>query len=363
MIPAIEMILDYVGEWSPFRIDALGLVTLLGAEEVDSAVGRLVENPWVEYLPLLAAFVVAGNRYVQPKSGYVLYNISDGIMATDVAGWLSRWLGAQQLKWNTTTFTWNVRRRPRNVWRRRIPALVIGFLFNAGLIVLSILANDWFGFANAVAMTASVYVRSYLVQQNQNALDHKASNLEERDRELVKTLCLLSNGRAVTLLAPRGMVTGCFLTTPQPWDNSLYNAVRSVGWLAFGCHVICIGQSTLFIQLLTVALILVATIVDVNGFGCDEHQIGRCISVLRENSSIGDDTRTSAYVRLELSSEEEATMLAWALLPRPTNQRWWKNYKELKHMRESPPALDSRHNELRHSQSRMNMGLKVHKTF
>lgn len=111
------MILSSVRKWSPFRIDALGLVTILGAEEVDKAVGRLIENPWVEYLPLLAAFVVAGNRFVQPSSGYVIYNISDGVMATDVAGWLSRWLGAQKLNWSNTTLIWGVRQNTRSVWQ------------------------------------------------------------------------------------------------------------------------------------------------------------------------------------------------------------------------------------------------------
>lgn len=119
------MILSSVGKWSPFRINDLGFVTMLGAKEIYKAVGRLVENPCVEYVPLLAAFVVAGNRFVQPASGYVIHNTSDGVMATDVAGWLPIWLGAQKLNWSTTTFIWGVRQNTRSVWQTRTPALII----------------------------------------------------------------------------------------------------------------------------------------------------------------------------------------------------------------------------------------------
>lgn len=320
------MLLESAAKWTPFRIDALGLVTLLGAEEVDKAVGRLIENPWVEYLPLLAAFVVAGNRFVQPTPGYVLYNISDGIMATDVAGWMSRWLGAQKLNWNTTTLIWGVRQNTRSVWQTRIAALVIGFFVNSGLIVLSILAGDWFGFANAVAMVVSVFVRLYLVQQNRDFLDQKANSLQGNDKDFVKALCLLSDGRAVTLSAPRGIVKNCFLTTPRTPTRPLYDIARSLGWLGFGCHVICIGQSTLFIQIITVVIIILATTVYVRGFGCDELQLGQRIRIFRVDPSSGDDARTFAYTRLRLSSKEEATMLAWSLFPQRSNQQWWERY-------------------------------------
>ena len=324
------MMLAGVATWSPFRIDALGLVTMLGTEEVDSAVGRLIENPWVEYLPMLGAFVLAGNRFTQPKSGNVLYNISDGIMATDVAGWLSRWLAAQDLAWNTTTCVWSVSQNPRSSLRNRLPALMIGCLLNSGLVALSVLVNDWFGFANALSMVTSVFVRSYLVQQNQASLDRKACSLQGRDRDPVKTFCLLADGKAVTLLAPRGMVTKCFLTTPQPESPRLYSIVRYLGWMAFTCHIICIGQSTLFMQILTVVLMVVATVVQVRGIDCDELQLGRHISIYRKNQCPGKDTRTIAYTRLELSSDEEATMLSWSLFPQLSNQRWWDHYKGLK---------------------------------
>lgn len=108
------MALSFLYNWGPFRIDALGLVTMIGAEEVDGAIGRLIINPWTEYLPLLGSFIVAGNRFVQPVSGMTLHNITDGIRATDVSGWLSRWLNFREPNWNNTIFIWGSQQVPWN---------------------------------------------------------------------------------------------------------------------------------------------------------------------------------------------------------------------------------------------------------
>src|SRR5271156_582823 len=51
-----SMLFHYLERWAPFRIDALGLVTLLGAERVDQVVGRLAHHRLTSCLPLLGAF-------------------------------------------------------------------------------------------------------------------------------------------------------------------------------------------------------------------------------------------------------------------------------------------------------------------
>src|SRR3954470_13781324 len=95
------------------KIDALGLVTLLGAEEMDRSIGRLVPSLYLDYLPLLGAFVVAGNRFVVKKPGSALCNISVGIMTTELAGWFSRWLQTQSFNQVRSIVTWEVGERPR----------------------------------------------------------------------------------------------------------------------------------------------------------------------------------------------------------------------------------------------------------
>lgn len=94
------------GSRAGLKIDALGLVTLLGAEEMDRSIGRLVPSIYLEYLPLLGAFVVAGNRFTTKKPGFVLYNISAGIMTTELAGWFSRWLQTQDFNQVRSIVTW-----------------------------------------------------------------------------------------------------------------------------------------------------------------------------------------------------------------------------------------------------------------
>jgi hypothetical protein len=55
-IPALAT----VKTWAPFKIDALGLITLLGADTTRKILGQLVYSPW-EYFPLLAGHIVAYN--------------------------------------------------------------------------------------------------------------------------------------------------------------------------------------------------------------------------------------------------------------------------------------------------------------
>lgn len=325
------MVVEVLASWAPFRIDALGLVTMIGAEEVDRSIGRLVDSPWTEYLPLLGAFIVAGNRFIEPIPGMTLYNVSDSIVATDVSGWLGRWLVKQDVRWNTTAYIWGTRNAVRRDTYPRIQALLVGLLANGALIALSALVRDWFGLVNAAVLALSVAVRRYMLSENRRFLDNVAGCLRGTDAEMVKVFCTLANGRAVTLFAPRGIVTKGFLTTPRPDHRGLYAMCRAVGWVTFGLHVICIGQTTLFIQILTVVCMITATVVCIYGFGCDELSIGRKMHIYALNDlGAADDRRTMAYARLRLTDEEENSMLSWGLLPQRSNTEWWENYTRQK---------------------------------
>jgi hypothetical protein len=105
---ACRMPLHYVFEWSPFHIDALGIVTMIGAEQVNQLVGRLVASRYGEYLPLLGAYIIASNSFTDAYSGFALFNIPAGIMTTDIAGWFSRWCLAQDFSRGCSSVTWTV---------------------------------------------------------------------------------------------------------------------------------------------------------------------------------------------------------------------------------------------------------------
>jgi len=156
--------------WAPFKIDALGLVTLLGAEEVDDAIGRLAQSTYLEYMPLLGAFVIAGDRFREKKPSFSLYNISEGIHTTDLSPWLTRWMTSQDFETTRSFVRWTVT-PPRPHRRRTLIAALLSFIFNGFLIALTILSKDWYGLANGLAMVTSILVRAYVIKANRDGID------------------------------------------------------------------------------------------------------------------------------------------------------------------------------------------------
>lgn len=320
--------LETLQQWAPFRIDALGLVTLLGTDRVDLVLGQLVHSYLIEWLPLLGAYTVASNRVTEPLPGFTLYNITDGITANDLAGWFSRWLLCQDF-----TFCASVvhvapvlqgrrRRLLRTLWSR---ALVVLTLVP---VVLSVLLADWWGLANGVSMLASVVVRQIVVGQSRRAIDLAVDEAEKTSSEPVKLLITIPNGKVVTLYTTRGIVIDCLLTTPRPPNPALYTTTRAVGWLAFGAHIISLGMASLVCQLVTVALLVVPTLLVAWQIGVDASQVGQKLELT--HSDTGVPFRAAAYARLGLTPSEEQSMIVWNLFPHLSNEGWWSKYRKAK---------------------------------
>lgn len=323
--------LRYLARWTPFRLDALGLLTMLGGPEMSQAIGHLGFNIFTEFLPTLGAYTVPSNDFVQPLSGFTLYNITDSISSTTFAGWFSRWLLAQNASENTSVFTWNVHHQPPRRQRVLILAAAIGFFVNCSTTSLSCLVGDWYGLASAISIIVSIFVRWYLVTQNRQAIDRGAMKETVRNpTEVVKTLCVLADNKVVTIFAPRNVVINCFLTTPRPFHPRIYSFVRGLGWLSFAVFVVSIGQATLFFQLIIVALTLTATLVTVSGGGNNEMAIGNTLSIAHREHSTSSGRRIETYCRLDLSQTEEDRMVDWALVPQRKNFEWWKEYHTLR---------------------------------
>jgi hypothetical protein len=323
------MPLHFLKTWAPFRIDALGLVTLLGVDELNLAIGRLACNSVTEYLPLLGGYIVANDSFVKPISGFSVYNITDGIMATDVAGWFCRWLICQDLTWSSTTIRISeFQRRNIHIGREFIGALV-GAVALTPILAFACIMGDWWGFTNTLSMLISVVVRQIAVRQYRMALDKATENAMDMSIDTVKTFWTLPDGRAVTIIVPRGILIGCLLTTPRPPNPRLYYFSRILGWIGFGAHVITLGMATLFSQLLSVTLLLTATILVGNRVGDNEYRVGSKLRIERHDSE-GRDFRAAAYARLELTKEEEASMIAWNLFPHKSNESWWYKYQACK---------------------------------
>lgn len=316
--------------WSPFHIDALGLVTLLGAEQVDFAIGALAHSRFIEYLPLFGAYVVASNQITQPVRSFTLYNITNGIQSNELAGWFTRWLLAQSFAHSNDRVTWSVLPDRHTRRRQLCVAAAISVVFNGFFIFLTIMLNDWYGLANATAMLVSVLVRAYILKQNRDGLDAAAVNYVGRgDRTMAKIICLINEGRIVTMLIPRDIVATCFVRRPCPPNYFRYQAVRWIGWFAFSVHILAIGMSALLSQIYTVVVMLIPTILTIYRFGFDDNIIGRRLRA--EISRFGvSERRMDVYVSLSLTSEEEDTMLGWGLMPHPRNDVWWREYNARK---------------------------------
>jgi len=312
-------------QWSPFKIDALGLVTILGLDEIDRSFGCLTRSWLTDWLPYLGAHVVASNRFTLPIPGFTLYNVSDGIVATDLTGWLSRWLLTEEVTFNSTTLYISQSTQSRQIISE-ISAFAIGFCAIAPITVIVCILRDWWGLANVVSMAVSVAVRQYALQQNQKALGSAVAESRGDLNAPVKVFLTMPTGQAVTIIASRGTIINGLLTTPRPPNPSLYKFLRMMGWVAFACHVISLGMTCLFGQLLSVVVLIGATVLKIHHYQDDKSCIGSAL-VMQRIDEPGRDFRAAAYARLQLSQKEEESMMQWNLFPHTSNEHWWARYR------------------------------------
>ena len=134
----------------------------------------------------------------------------------------------------------------------------------------------------------------------------------------------------MTIYAPRNVVINCFLSAPKPLRRQIYSSVRALGWLSFAGFVVTIGQATLIVQLIIVRLTLLATILTARGTGSDEMRIGNNLIASREERNNPSRRRIGTYSGLDLSEDEENTMVDWNLVSQRKNQKWWDEYRALR---------------------------------
>jgi len=355
----VTMPLENVRDWKPFQIDALGLVTLLGADEVNQSVGTLQHRRFTEYLPLLAAFVIAGDRFVTEQPGFVLYNLTDGITSTELKGWFTRWLMSQRVNNATTVLTWRTNDDDKT-WKDSV-APFLSFILVMPLLVITVLVGDWYGVGNAVAIIISIVTRVYLLSHRRKVRDLDAKGKGVVD---VKELCVIrSDGKMVTCKAPQS-VLNTFVKNSKVKHEKAYHFARWVCWLALGVHMCILGMCSLITQIYTVLLLVLSTWWFTSDFPWD---MGRQVTTNLEGSEFeeteisipfnGDwsvkqidhptkeetgikdgkvewkaiDKRQYAWARLNLDDGAEEAMKAWNLFPiESKSENWLKVYKDLK---------------------------------
>ncbi|KAI1073743.1 hypothetical protein F5B20DRAFT_494051 [Whalleya microplaca] len=306
-------------ESTNLQVDALGLVTMLGSEEIDRSVGRLVSSRYVEYLPFLGAFVIASNRFMQKKPGFTLYNFTSGIQTTELAGWFTRWIQAQDFTQVRDVVEWEVGARPIRSLKFVVGLLLVGLPLHGILVALTVLSGDWWGFANAMAMAASVIVRVTLVAQVQKGIDKAIAKADKDAHErhtksveaykiklreyksrsvstkkediastsapkrpnrpgnpfvIAKTIVVTDDSKVITVRAPDYLIGPIFTKNPKVPNPWLYAFVRYVGWAAFALHIVSLGMAALVTQIYTVVLIMGATVLSTYKIGCDDWKLG-----------------------------------------------------------------------------------------
>lgn len=318
-------ILQSIRDWAPFRIDALGLVTIFGAESMNVAVGTLLYSPATEWIPILGAYIFGNNTFTDPQPGFVLYNITDGIMATDVSAWFTRWLLRHPITYSSTVIRLRTDGAEISA-RERAFSWVLGCTAMLPILSLGAAMGDWWGFSNVAAMMLSVVVRQRMVSCLRDSIDHNVDGFALDPGDTVKVFLTMPNGKAVTIIGPRQAVVNCLLTDPKPRQPRWYLALRGLGWAAFGVHVVTLGMATLFSQLLTVAVLLAGSVSTGIGVGARPQMLGR---KLRLEVELGNPSwhRSKTYARLQLTETEEDYMVHWSLFPQRQNKFWWDKYR------------------------------------
>jgi hypothetical protein len=328
--------LRHLNDWAPFKLDALGLVTLIGAEDVCNAVGRLVRSRYTDFLPLFGTHLIAGNQFTEASAGVALYNITDEVMSSRLSGWFDRWLSAQKNETQTTVYELYFGSQRGGKLRRMRPSSLltnsIGLWVMAGLTALTVCMGDYWGLSNAVAMFVSVMVRWYLVHENRRGIyfSPQARNdmprTDDDDDIEKRILIVLRNGKEVIFVAPWGFIHKCLISTPHILHPGLYRWVSRLGWIVFGVHIITIGQSNLTTQICVIVLLTVSSWLTVQRFGCEESNIGDYVEIKRITTTDMPESQRDGYAFLRLSNDQEDAMIRWNLMPPRTNRLWWDDY-------------------------------------
>ena len=363
-----ELPLHELKAWSdkvPFKMDALGLVTLLGADQVSTAIGSLQRRRYTGALPLLAAFFLAGDRFTSIQPGFAAYNLSDGTKSTELSGWFTRWLMCQQVNNAATHFKW-MRYEICASWGHLI-CVAISCSLVMPLVVLTGLMGDWYGVANAGAIIASIAARLYILKQRRQTRDKNMRiqrNLAWEDSAPF-FIITRSDGKMITLKMPSPIVLAIFRQAEfKPDRPILYGLAQQAAWVALGIHLLVLGMCTLVTQIYTVILLVSSTVAvsstanwsaDTGSkvFGSTlQHTLGPGITVTLTEVTFNDDWRVAktvvapaaigsggkatmdmrlvAFARLNLREREERMLKRWKLAPQEEDISWWTEYRTLR---------------------------------
>lgn len=317
-------LLPRLAEWAPVELNGLGILTILGDKSIRNSIGNLVHS-WADWMPTFGSFVVADNQVTQSELGFAAHNITEVSTTPYISSWFTRWLNSFLLT-HSATFI-QVRLEDNSItWRSTAPAMALGFMTMAPLLVFATIIGDAWGTINVLAMICSVLVRQLLVNNMRSLLNDATSSIiqEGFGSEFVKVLLVLPNSKIVTIVGPRILIIKCMLLDTR---TECSYRLKAASWAAFGVHAIALGMSSFLIQMLSLLVLGLGTFLTTTNAGANREVIGSKLR-LKVDDGVPTLTRVQAYARLGMGTAEENAMMHWGVIPHDTNRSWWDKYQE-----------------------------------
>lgn len=322
----IKNLSGFLSKWVPLNFPALGFFALFAPKEMDTAIGNLSPSYATEYLPVLGSYTVAKDDFAASQPGFVLYNLTDGIVTTDVSAWFTRWLMSSPLTYTSTII--RLKRDGRSwPWLLTLGSFSVAWNVLTLPLLVALNTSDVWGMTNVAVMAAAVLVRQLMISQRRSFIDRTIEESHDEPNSEVKLFLTLPNGKAVTVLAPRNLVMNCILTDSRPTDPCYYYLLRIICWVLLAAQFVTLSMSSLPVQIISICVLLLGTYLTAIHFTTEPEYIG---SRLRLETDHRDASwsRSHVYARLDMTKDEEDAMVNWSLLPQRSNKFWWDRYEK-----------------------------------
>ncbi|KAL4948820.1 hypothetical protein BDW69DRAFT_188915 [Aspergillus filifer] len=219
----------------------------MSGKEMDIALGSLVPN-WAEMLSSFGSYVLANSDILKLQSGFALYNVTDGIAATDISSCIS----------------------PRTIAGAFALFMPICYFFLATAI------NDQWGQINAAALVLMMLLKLTMLGLLRESVDDAAHipKLLQELHEHVKVLATQPNGKVVTVLGPRMLFVDCLPIDDSRTVTSHYLFTGVIFATAMCFHIVALGMSKSPSQIFTLLVLALGTYLFVNQTGATRNMIG-----------------------------------------------------------------------------------------
>ena len=322
----------------PMQFSYVAPILALATEGLlNGPIGRMTDGIFTAAVPLAAPHVIFTQQATSPQSGFTVFNIADGVVTQDLAGWFTRWLSNPNLDltWASSTVTVAVSKNPGS--NKLLASAALSFATIATLSAVATASENPFDlvhvgytlFATAIGPLATDKFRLQLSRALRKTPEPVKDMADLRSIEPVKVLVQHPTGRISRLNITRGLLF-VLLDQKQPkifpcMDDAVVNIYKTIAWIVVISQGVALGFSSLLYQLVVVAITGLFALGAYYGIGEETAYIAGTDLKITTSRQEGSDTNRDAYVRLCLTDLEEERMRAWNLFP-TANEAWEERY-------------------------------------